>query len=67
MQLLLNNNTEHFDQEQMTLAELIVLKNFTFKMLVTRVNNELVKKDQRGEVALKDGDKVDVLHLMSGG
>jgi thiamine biosynthesis protein ThiS len=67
MNITLNNRPESFEETTMTFEELIKKKNFTFKLLVTKLNGKLVKKDKRGEVSIKDGDDVTVLHLVSGG
>lgn len=67
MNIILNNNSEHIDVEKITLAELIILKKFTFKMLVTKVNGKLVKTDERAVSEIVDGDDVQIIHLISGG
>ena len=67
MNILLNNREETIEKDKITLAELIIYKNFTFKLLVTKVNGSLVKKDQRAETTISDGDEVNVLHMISGG
>lgn len=67
MKITLNNREEIFDAPSMSVSELIREKNFTFKLLVTRVNGNLVKKEERDQVMIKDGDDVTVLHLVSGG
>jgi thiamine biosynthesis protein ThiS len=67
MEITLNNNKELIQEENITVADLIRLKNFTFRLLVTKVNNQLVKKDERDKIFIKDGDDVMVLHLISGG
>ena len=67
MNILLNNREETIEKDKITLAELIIHKNFTFKLLVTKVNGSLVKKDQRAETIISDGDEVNVLHMISGG
>lgn len=67
MQITLNNRPETFDEERLTFEELIKKKNFTFKLLVTKLNGNLVKKDERATTHIKDGDNVLVLHLISGG
>lgn len=51
----------------MTVNELIKARNYTFKMLVTKVNGQLVRVEERDTVMVRDGDKVDILHLISGG
>ena len=67
MEITLNNNKETIPQDTMSVSELIKWKNFTFRLLVTKVNGKLVKKDERDEVMIKDGDDVMVLHMISGG
>jgi thiamine biosynthesis protein ThiS len=67
MIITLNNQQEIISQENISVSELIRIKNFTFKMLVTRVNGKLVKKEERESVIIREGDDVMVLHLISGG
>ncbi len=67
MKIILNNKEESFDGEQLTINELLQLKKFTFKMLVIKVNNQLVKKGDYDSAMVKEGDDVMVLHLISGG
>lgn len=67
MKITLNNRQESFEENELTFEELIKKKNFTFKMLVTKLNGKLVKKDDRGKTVINDGDDVTVLHLVSGG
>jgi thiamine biosynthesis protein ThiS len=67
MQITLNNRTEVIDFDELSLNQLINYKNYTFKLLVTKVNHQLVKRDERDKVMIKNGDHVEVLHLISGG
>jgi thiamine biosynthesis protein ThiS len=67
MRIILNNKEQVFDADQITITELLKLKNFTFKMLVIKVNDRLVKKSEQDTTFVKDGDDVMVLHLISGG
>ena len=67
MTITLNNRTESFDYKVLSIAELIKVKNFTFKALVVKINGQLVKKDNYTEANVYNGDKVDIIHLISGG
>lgn len=67
MQITLNNRNETIDRERMTIQELIDYKNFKFKLLVTKINGELVRKEDRSKMYVKDGYNVVVLHMISGG
>lgn len=67
MNILLNNRKESFDQSALSIQDIIDLKNFTFKMLVVKVNGELVKKENYHTFQVNDGDQVAIIHLISGG
>ena len=67
MKIVLNNKEESFDVDQYTVSELLQAKNFTFKMLVIKVNGKLIKKSEQNSSLIHDGDDVMVLHLISGG
>ncbi len=67
MRITLNNRPETFDEESLTFEELISKKNYTFKLLVTKLNGKLIKKEERATTKIKDADNVLVLHLISGG
>lgn len=67
MDITLNNRKETIEADQLTLNELIQHKNFTFKLLVTKINGKLVRIPDRDKAVVKDGDKVEVMHLISGG
>jgi len=67
MKITLNNNPEEFDSGSLTINQLLKAKNFTFKMLVIKVNGALVKKTDYDTTVVNEGDDVKVLHLISGG
>ncbi len=67
MKIILNNIEEEIPKDKISIEELIQYKNFTFKQLVTKINDKLVKRDERNNVFVNDGDNVIILHLISGG
>jgi thiamine biosynthesis protein ThiS len=67
MKILLNNRTEEFDNQELTISSVMELKSFTFKMLVVRLNDQLVKKEDYSTTAVKEGDDLKIIHLVSGG
>jgi sulfur carrier protein len=67
MEIILNNTKENISEENISVAELIRIRNYTFKMIVTKVNGHLVRKEDRDKVIIKAGDDVMVMHLISGG
>jgi len=67
MKIILNNNPEELAGEELTVTGLLRQKNFTFKMLIVKVNGMLVKKTEYESFLVREGDEVHVLHLISGG
>jgi len=67
MDIILNNNKEHFEVENLSVDELLKVKKFTFKMLIVKINGKVVKQPEYYNTYIKDGDNVTVLHLISGG
>jgi len=67
LKILLNNREEVIERGGISVSELLVLKNFTFKLLIVKINDQLVKKDEYDLTMIHDGDDVTVLHLISGG
>jgi sulfur carrier protein len=67
MKIILNNKEEVFEGDHLTINELLKAKKFTFKMLVIKVNGQMIKKTEYNSAIVHDGDDVMVLHLISGG
>lgn len=69
MNINLNNREETLNTKKdiLTIAELFELKKFTFKNLVVKINGRLIKRDEYTSASFKAGDKVDVIHMISGG
>lgn len=69
MKILLNNVEEIIDttESELTINQLLQMKKYSFKNLVVRINEILVKRDSYDLAKFKDGDKVDVIHMISGG
>jgi sulfur carrier protein len=67
MKIDLNNNPEELTHTEISVKDLLAYKKFTFKMLIIKINGKLVKRDDYETAIIRDGDKVDVIHLISGG
>jgi sulfur carrier protein len=67
MKITLNNNPESFIEEALTVNEILERKNFTFKMLIIKLNGVLVQKTDYAVTVVKNGDDLNILHLISGG
>jgi len=67
MNIILNNRPTSIDAETISISELIKLQKFSFKMLIIKLNGTLIKKENQSETLVKEGDNLEVIHLMSGG
>lgn len=67
MKITLNNNPETFEEISLTVNQLLKVKNFTFKMLIIKINGVLIQKTDYEKTSIHEGDDVNVLHLISGG
>jgi sulfur carrier protein len=62
----LNNRIEEWKPD-LTIADVILQKNYKFPMLVVKINGELIKRAQYEEALIPANAQVQILHLMSGG
>ncbi len=67
MKITLNNNPETLEGNSINVNELLKMKNFTFKMLIIKINGKLIGKEDYGKATIKEGDDITVMHLISGG
>ncbi|MEG1556581.1 MAG: sulfur carrier protein ThiS [Bacteroidales bacterium] len=67
MKIFLNNTIEYFKDDILTVNELLIRKNFTFKMLVVKINGKLIRKEQYATTLIREEDVVIVMHLISRG
>jgi thiamine biosynthesis protein ThiS len=67
MKILLNGREEEFDNKQMSINEMLIAKRFSFKLRIIKINDVLIAKDLYDSTFIHDGDKVQMLYLMSGG
>ncbi len=51
----------------LTVADILKIRNYIFRMLVVQVNGELVKRGAYDRAVVPDGANVEVIHMISGG
>ncbi len=61
------NNRPYPWKEGLTIQAIMNTENFTFKMLVVKINGALIKKDQYSKAIVPQGADVKIIHLISGG
>ena len=67
MKITLNKRLTEIAGDELSITELLGQQKFSFKMLIVKLNGVIVKKEFHAETIVRDGDHVDVIHLMSGG
>lgn len=61
------NGTKLDWEEGLTVKRLLEIMNYTFPLIIVRVNGELVKKEDWGKYPVPQGAKVQALHQIAGG
>jgi len=67
MKFLLNNREEEIIKESVSVNEMLLIKKFSYKMRIIKINGVLISKDKYDTTIIHDGDNVQMLYLMSGG
>jgi thiamine biosynthesis protein ThiS len=67
MRLILNNRETDLAAAQLTVRQLLQEMKYTFPMIFVRINGRVVPKKDYDAVQVRDGDRVDAIHLMGGG
>jgi sulfur carrier protein len=67
MEILLNNTPTSIEADEMSISDLLLYKKFSFRLLAIRINDKPVKRDEYASALIRNGDKVDVIHMISGG
>jgi thiamine biosynthesis protein ThiS len=69
MEIILNNNPDFVETtgKTITVEELLKIKKFSYKLLIVKVNDNLVIKENYPTTTVCEGDNVQVIHLITGG
>lgn len=67
MKILLNNRKEEFEMDSISVSKMLLMKKFSFRMRIIKINGVLISREKYDSTIIKDGDNVQMLYLMSGG
>jgi len=67
MKILLNNREEEFEKNVISVSEMLIIKKFSFKLRVIKINGVLIPKEKYDSTVIHHNDNVQMLYLMSGG
>ncbi|RLC55411.1 MAG: thiamine biosynthesis protein ThiS [Candidatus Cloacimonadota bacterium] len=64
--ITVNNNIINWE-ENMTITRILQIMNYTYRMLVVKVDGKLIKKNEYESTIVSPDVDVKVIHLISGG
>ena len=67
MEIRLNNEPVTLEEESISLARLLEVKKYSFRLRIVKVNGRFIERDNYDSEIVRDGDEVQVVYLMSGG
>jgi thiamine biosynthesis protein ThiS len=67
MKITVNKKDTVLEAPELTVRQLLSELRYIFPMIYVRINGQVVKKDQWDTRVVREGDKVDAIHLMGGG
>jgi sulfur carrier protein len=67
MRMIIVNGNQIDWEENLTITGVLKKMNYTFRMLVIKINGNLVRKGEYDTTIVPDGANVEVIHLISGG
>ncbi len=67
MTITVNGETERHDEETLTVRRLLEKKRYSFPLIIIRVNGALVDRADYDSAPIRDGNDIDLYHLVSGG
>ena len=69
MKIILNSKEEILDTSKtlLTINEVRAQKKYSFKSLIVKINGQLVKRENFDSAEVREGDNVEIIHLIAGG
>ncbi len=67
MRITVNFEAEELPGESTTVAGLLKLKRYSFPLIIVRIGGALVQRADYETAVIRDGDEVELYHLVSGG
>jgi thiamine biosynthesis protein ThiS len=67
MKIILNNREEEFVGDNLSVSEMLKIRKFSYKMRIVKINGLFIPKEKYESAIINDGDRVQMIYLMSGG
>lgn len=65
--MIILNNDQYQCKENSTIQKIIDENNFTYKLLVVKLNGEVIEDYLWQQTTVSNGDNLQILHLFGGG
>ncbi|MCE1195041.1 sulfur carrier protein ThiS [bacterium] len=67
MVVTVNFEKEEYPETELSVAEIIRRRKYTFPHIITKLNGRLVERERRETTPVSHGDELEIFHLISGG
>jgi thiamine biosynthesis protein ThiS len=67
MKITVNAENETWAEDSLSLREILERKRWSFPLIIARLNGQLVPREGYESCRVKDGDALELYHLVSGG
>jgi len=67
MTVTVNFLREEYPEVALSVSEIMRRRKYSFPHVITRLNGVLVERKDREAALVRDGDELEVFHLISGG
>ncbi len=67
MNIFLNDREEELPGETISVKGMLELNKFSFRMRIIKINGRLIPRESYDSELIRNGDKVQMIYLMSGG
>ncbi|MCD6331950.1 MAG: sulfur carrier protein ThiS [Bacteroidales bacterium] len=67
MNLVINNRRETVPDDIRTIKDLLDFKKFSFPRIIVRINGKLIRKPAYPETVIRENDRIEAIHMISGG
>ena len=61
------NGKDYPWEEGLTVEKLLEKKGYTFPMIIVRINDKVIEREDYATTIINDGDNVEALHIFGGG
>ncbi|MFZ2782688.1 MAG: sulfur carrier protein ThiS [Rectinemataceae bacterium] len=65
--ITINFDGVDFPESELSIADVMERRRYSFPLIISRLNGALVAREDRAAAIVRDGDDLELYHLVSGG